>query len=516
MLRKHIYFDGFLPEAKASVRLERLGKSLDQLRKFRILHPEVCPQQSERRHATGTDWLQSRELRALPAPPFLVPTILEALLASKYGSMTEVVPCEADAKCSNPAISTHEDYILTGDSDLLIHHAPGRILMFADLMSREQMSKKNSLFISCYDSNAIAKRFELPNLLLVAYFIKQDPHLSYLECVKKAKGSAIEEDSQYANFRLEYEINSIVISSGGQDQVSDATCQTVCSRLDPRVSELVQNWIQSRLNAKQRLVSTGLMEVMYLPFLIDDPTRASAWRESTYIRSVAYSTLFLNRAVQLTEVDRRGLRIAEISVTLLTPLELESTMQELNSSIHRMREVLGQVSEVSYWRTFALLSVLRVLKDEVKAFPSKERVDRVFFGKLGQQTWSQVHLAAQVEAYLYSLRLLAQVLMVTLTPGLAPVIERAQIPATLGMLLKSLETLPMLAQLLTTPGGRLPLTVDEEMLAMEFSSFFPAKQKPERDGMVGEGGRARKKRKKPQSSSKQFDRGNMFSILGDA
>lgn len=247
MLRKHIFFDGYLPAAKRVVRLERLGKSLDQLRKFRILHPEVHPRTQAHDSSAGIGWLPSRQLRALPASPFLVPAVLETLLASRYSRVTEVVACEADEKCSDPLLSTPTDYILTGDSDLLIHHPPGRIVMFNDLISCEQMKKKRVLTFSCYDPNAIARRFELSNLLLVAYFIKQDPYLSFINCVEMAKRPVKEEESQFAEFCREYKFDPVVALAEDVDEHINGDTVKVLAKLDPRVSEFVQNWTQRTL-----------------------------------------------------------------------------------------------------------------------------------------------------------------------------------------------------------------------------------------------------------------------------
>lgn len=227
--------------------MERLGSSLDQLRKFRILHPEVCPQHVSHRVAGGSR-PPSSQLRALPASPFLVPAILEALLASKYARITEVVPCEADLKCSDSTISTSADYILTGDSDLIVHHPPGRIVMFNDLPYHGQLKTTTSLVLSYYDPYAIALRFELPNLLLVAYLIKQDPHLPFTESVKKAQQTALpaDENGQFAEFCHEYEEYDAPHLDHDSSCPPNHVLMRLYKELDPRISELAQNWTQSQ------------------------------------------------------------------------------------------------------------------------------------------------------------------------------------------------------------------------------------------------------------------------------
>lgn len=258
---------------------------------------------------------------------------------------------------------------------------------------------------------------------------------------------------------------------------------------------------------------------MYLPFLIDDPTRASAWRASTFIRHCAYSVLTVGQHIEVSEVDRRGLRITETPLVLIKSRnDLASALTALTLSITRTRAAIHDAPEVSQWRMFALCSVLQVLKEDEASFPSRQRVDRVFLHYLGQHTWGQVHLAAQTEACLYSLRILRQILEVALASpqlwahGSA---DTQPFKCACEILLQHLQSLPALARLHTTPGGRLPLGIVESSVASELARFFPVKQKAEQEAGLSENKRKKKRRNESQAVPVKLDKSNMFSILGD-
>lgn len=512
---KHIYFDGKLPASKRDVRLERLGKSLDQVRKFRILHPEVAPQRPATRASAREFQTSSGQTRALPASPFLVPAVLEALLASKYGDVTEVVPCEADLKCADPEISTSDDYTLTGDSDLLVHKVPGRVVMFNDLAL--QLEDKKVLEILYYDPKGIAKRFNVHDLLYVAYFLKEDPHMPLTECISRAQipGLTSEESTRFWHFSIEYGVRAATMCSTD----TESALSRICAELDPRISEMIQDWIQLRRSAQS---SEEVTQYMYLSFLIDDPTRASAWRPSTSIRNMAYSILFLGQTVKISEVDRRGLRITETPIVLITSQsELEPVLKQFIDSYTRIESAIGQASDVSRWRAFALFMALALFRDDDTSFPSKQKIERVFLGKQGQHTWSQVHLAAQVEALLYSIRILRQVLETVLADRQSSprqISDASNEGNTYEALLECLKSLPALSELLTTPGGLLPIGIPEEQLASEMQVFYPTPEDtPAADDDLVET-KQRKKRKKTttmQPAPKTLDKGNMFSVLGE-
>ncbi|KAH0255753.1 hypothetical protein KCU84_g23099, partial [Aureobasidium melanogenum] len=231
--------------------------------------------------------------------PFLVPAVIEMLLESRFSALVSVIPGEADAYCADAA-RKHGGVIFTSDSDLLVH----------DL---GESGKE-------YHPAAIAKRFELPNLVKLAFFMAQDHHKSLAENVRlAAKNTPM--SAGFAEFAEEYGSLPKLSKLAMTESMNETSTAEALTRLDPRISEIIHLVRVKEVQEAPSDLQDSENLNMYLPFIIDDPTRTSAWRSGVSIRAQAYSLLrVLNSSVtQVTEFERKGTRVAG------TVVELDST-----------------------------------------------------------------------------------------------------------------------------------------------------------------------------------------------
>ncbi|KAL8700281.1 MAG: hypothetical protein Q9224_001045, partial [Gallowayella concinna] len=289
----HIYFDGHLPHHKRPTRLSRLETSLKDLTKLRKKYPKGFPisslppspvQSLPSSHLFNSFHSIPHALRGLPAPPFLVPAVLDVLHGNKYADITAIVPGEADGFCAKAA-RDEGGVILTGDSDLLVYDLgdKGAVVFFAGLEMQENEGGDGTVLRGMvYKTTEIANRFELPNLQRLAYEIKIDPNVGFMEAKRRARQSAAEEEDGvlWQGFREEYHYYSIPASPSLQEQQQ----QQQTHRLDPRLSELILQLSSSPSHEQADAT-------IYLPFLIDDPSRSSAWDVSAEIRHALYDFL---------------------------------------------------------------------------------------------------------------------------------------------------------------------------------------------------------------------------------
>jgi len=133
-----VYFDGVLPSSKEPTRFERLNSNRKQLETFRNFHPSLITEPgTSRRIAPKSPFSFSstpEKLKGLPALPFLVPAVIEALNVSRFQEQTRVVPNEADVYCAKRA-SLNGGTIFTSDSDLLVYDMTEKtsVVLFKDI-----------------------------------------------------------------------------------------------------------------------------------------------------------------------------------------------------------------------------------------------------------------------------------------------------------------------------------------------------------------------------------------------
>ncbi|KAJ5040535.1 uncharacterized protein L3040_006188 [Drepanopeziza brunnea f. sp. 'multigermtubi'] len=180
-------------------------------------------------------------LTTLPALPFVVPAILEALNASStYRGVTETVPGEADLYCANH-LKKYGGIVLTSDSDLLVHGlgSKGAVSFFGDIapVGNDEPDQLRTQWFSPAD---LSIRLGLPKshgLTSLAFEMHIDPHGSFQNLLSKARSlKAVTEQPQiFQDFLKEYtEVPDEPIISAEHA----GTVQALRS-LDPRTSEYV-------------------------------------------------------------------------------------------------------------------------------------------------------------------------------------------------------------------------------------------------------------------------------------
>ena len=219
------------------------------------------------------------KFRGLPAAPFLVPAVLDALLgSSQYAKVTEMVPGEADLFCA-AAARMSSGMVLTGDSDLLVYDlGPKGGVVFFNQLELRQCDKVPSFYAL---TARVANSTETANVLGVesvqrlAFEIKEDPTITLLEAVRRSKNGfdGTNRKTLYETFSREY--------AEEESKSQHLARKPLFQLVDPRLSELV---VQFSMTAEETLH-------MYLPFIIEDPSRASAWSVSQNLRSCAYSII---------------------------------------------------------------------------------------------------------------------------------------------------------------------------------------------------------------------------------
>ncbi|MCJ1404006.1 hypothetical protein MMC11_007230 [Xylographa trunciseda] len=432
-----IYFDGYLPTAKRPVRKNRLQGYLKQTIVFHANYKDF-KRPAHRDYSiatTPTDLFDvSRPIppkfRGLPAVPFLVPAVLDSLTNSKYAAVTQVVPGEADSFCAAAARASG-GIVLTSDSDLLIHDlGPDGEVIFFDHLELQQCGRKHSQICArIAEPFKIAQSLDLKDLFRFAFELKEDPSLTLQEVQRRTQTDIpSHRASDYTDFGKEYE----------QLTVDDAAQSTSSADwLDPRISEMI---LQYHGRPQENVH-------MYMPFLIEDPSRSSAWNISIDLRTLAYSlmahcTSIPKQQQNILEHSRRDTRIVPMEIQLL---DFESSLENAESLNRQLDALLRRYCSspaVVIWRIFGMTEVFSWHLTTGRTFPSQKSAAKAIWGNRDTFiSWQDVQLSAQLQAALYSVRLLKQVLVY--------VISHYDLgsDAIILELLRNLKTLPALSDL---------------------------------------------------------------------
>ncbi|KAL8912308.1 MAG: hypothetical protein Q9171_002680 [Xanthocarpia ochracea] len=417
----HIYFDGYLPLHKRHVRLNRLESYLKDFVKFQNKYPnglgvaESPPQPLPllSSHLFNSSRSVHGSLRGLPTLPFLVPAVLDALSTTRYASITDIVPGEADMYCAKAA-KDHGGMILTSDSDMLVYDIGDNnaVVFFSGLEIQEDPDATGVISVlraNIYPTAQIAKRLGLPDLQQLAYHCKVDPTLSFAEARRKVL-QPVQDEPLWRRFQEEYsmtiEFDNVALPQSWERQLQGF--------LDPRLSEFI---LQLSTPAKQDETN------IYLPFLMDDPSRASAWYVSSFIRQTLYEILASQIPPTHTslplpvimEISRRGFRIfpSVISLSSSTASVAQRVdVDNIHTLISRLQMGMSSfrtVSPMFRYRIFGLSETYRWYIDNLKNPPPRNSIARTMTGFVGSLVeWEDIHLQAQVEAVLYALRMVKQ------------------------------------------------------------------------------------------------------------
>lgn len=322
-----------------------------------------------------------------------------------WASITVMVPGEADVECARVAKLTGSA-VLTNDSDLLVHDLGpcGAVVLLNSvhiLQDAPGLSEPEIRGLRLHPTD-LASRLGFVNVQRFAYELTKDPHRSFMELVRRSKDNSrtIERSPGYIEFLREYQ----------HDESTMAKNMRNVKNCDPRVSELFWQYEQPDIYC------CAEQPHMYLGILHEDHSRRCAWEQGRFYRSIGYSLLNLSRKgsreiSNVHEFVRRGGRIVAEQVTLGSTKTTVSELTILQERLDLARTTFGHEIQSAFWVLFSL-SEIYCDPSNTTAIPNAVRLER-FLGKgyMGNRTeWADIHLMAQIQAILYSLRILKQLI----------------------------------------------------------------------------------------------------------
>lgn len=322
------------------------------------------------------------------------------------------MPGEADSFCAAAARNSHHStVILTNDSDLLVHDlgSQGDVVLMNQIgLCVESGNKKHlkgceTIRVNLFSMHSIAERLSFQNLIRLAFEIRNDPSTTLHAAIQRTKGPE-SDATAFEEFLHEYEEVSLqslrpLISTRAENPGPGNQQERY---LDPRISELVIQVTSYTRSVPPR---------MYLPVLIEDPLRTSVWTTSTDHRTFAYSCLRLFISIEtdhksVQEVFRKGDRIGVTPIDTLNESETLAYASLLFQRIHKTSVICRKdIASYGFWRWYAVSQVWTSdMSEEAWSSMLKGRRDATFW------TWRDVQLDACVQAVLYSLRIIRQIL----------------------------------------------------------------------------------------------------------
>ncbi|KAJ5162837.1 Small-subunit processome Utp21 [Penicillium coprophilum] len=431
-----ICFDGALPVSKREIRFSRIEKLRHRLELARRnLSLPVTPKcrdvmPTERGQVWCSRGLPQRR-KGLPENPFMVSAVFEDLrnrwnreqirkevdddiccLADTdypWAEITVMVPGEADVECASVAKLTG-CAVLTDDSDLLLHDLGqhGAVLFLDSVQTSTGVWDPAEPDIRglriC--PHSLSGRLGISSVQWFAYELQRNVHMSFAELTRISKESsqATELSSEYLEFLREYQHETT------DNEVVHGARQSL-QPLDPRVSELF--W-QYELPS---IYCLGEQPHVYLGILNEDSSRRCAWEQGRTYRSLGYSLFNLSRPVTnrfaaVHEFVRRGGRIVAEEITLSGTKTVASDMDLVRRRLATAHAAFDEgLSAESFWFLFALSDIYRDGAGTTTIPSGKELESFLTKGYMAQSTkWTDIHLLAQIQAALYSLRILKQLL----------------------------------------------------------------------------------------------------------
>ncbi|KAK8051429.1 hypothetical protein PG993_002814 [Apiospora rasikravindrae] len=475
---RKIYFDGFLPPRKWATRRGRLIRSTKTMTDaFSYMSSGVSRPRGNTSFSSSItladlDRTGPGSTRRFPKHPFLVPAVAESVRNSKaWRDMVQVVPGEADTYCAED-IRQNGGIVLTSDSDLLMEDLgpQGSVAFFWEIGTRPEPDEIE-LFALTYSARQLAEQLGLqkyggiPRLA----FEMTTRHTGLDEALHFAKASDTTEDivkENYQKFLEEHLVPQEYISA-------DHPVISLLTSLDPRISELV---IQSlNIDLATDAEDSSLMGdittptgqprgpdkiSMFLPVMVEDNARKSSWTTSESVRQLCYAIAQQKKkesSCPRPQQPRRDDVVIEYrtlesstggrQLSLPSPAETESGCAQLLTTLEQIE--LGLPGRELLWLALAVyqdvewstshgrnaLSV-QVMGEAASLFQNKNNGEQQ---QPGQYGWDVLHFTAQVQASLYSLRMLKQVLDVV--SALAdPPLSKAQ-----EKLQQRLSNLPLIA-----------------------------------------------------------------------
>ncbi|KAI0132027.1 XPG domain containing-domain-containing protein [Xylariales sp. AK1849] len=430
---RKIYFDGFLPPRKWEVRWERI---ITQSRSMKAMTSRcrtgVQPRKGDRLLIPSCPNLMStlgglsrhKSLRTLPKHPMMVPAVIEALRSShEWESVVRVIPGEADAFCADD-VRRNGGVVLTSDSDLLIedlgHH--GSVSFLGDIFEEGEMST-NAQKYSLRDIETQLRIKDHGGLPRLAFEFTKRATLEQALRYTRALSNVDAIPEAYQTFLDEHH---------AQEYISeDHPVVAQLSKLDPRISELVIQSLNIEVMKPEAASSRiraprGPEEIsMFLPIMIDDHTKRSAWTMSETTRELAYGLAQQSpqhRRSKVIEYRTMETIIGGRETEVPSPDDVERWCEQLLTTLDKIEFNLKDSS--LQWLGFAVYQDVGWSRLEGKSPLSAALISEALGmeGDVETYSWDAIHFTAQVQACFYSLRMLKQILevLVTISPGSLP------------------------------------------------------------------------------------------------
>lgn len=417
--------------------MQRFVKSTTQLASFCGYNRRGCPRCHiiEPSQAVGVDAFKigRPETKPLEAPSFLVPAVIEALRHStKYKSIIQVVPGEADGYCAKAAADLG-GIVITSDSDLLVHDlGEGGVALLRNIYKDDA----GTIQAAVYRPHEIFRGLGLSSMADICRFAYErscSVHATTAMLVK-ACSEAVKDEQGYKEFCIQYsEEECAVIPSfklGGP---------LALNGLDPRWSELV-------LQTSQQTSPDEAVQPfrMFLPVLIDSSEKGTAWENSRYIRQLAYSlarhvlpgtsgSVHEFRRVQTPEQSGR-------QVIMLSSPSMQAEIKEMAEILERLSKLVSGKRDALYWLLAYVVLDIRGSTMDGRGYFVLDMLQQAKWPSENAETipWSLVHLTAHLQATYYSLRMLTQLAQASKTDA------NKVAGASFARLAPILKTLPLL------------------------------------------------------------------------
>jgi hypothetical protein len=474
-----ILFDGALPETKEAERIARIARYNRQINGLRSTFPSTpCPIPSSLGSASYS---------------FLAPALREALANSEYASITRNVPGEADDWCALQATEGSASIIFSDDTDLLLYDYPQefRLLFYRDAELWPEPKFKG------YSPSAICEGLGLSSLTSFAYCLTQDPHGPESKLIGEAK--CVDTTSQaYLDFIKRYK----VAPTATYTFPSDLTVSSL-QNVDVRISEFIYQGLHSKVET-----------IVYLPFLVEDQHRASAWVHGQDLRAVSYSIFTADRS-RVQEHRRKAQKVSMQEIELYPPQELIAMTQTYARSISAWVEWTAErdVPHSLIWPLFAIGIVL----PELNSPPPLALWLRVLNADF-DNTWGFVHLTAGLHAALYSLRFLKQCIEVWLSLHTD---ESSSLLPIARQIRTDLQSMGPITDLFLVPGQARKPKGDHELLPDLIAEVYasanveiPVERLPSKKAKKQQQREAERKERLKKESSTQVSSNSSFDVLG--
>lgn len=270
------------------------------------------------------------------------------------------------------------------------------------------------------------QRLEVESLVQFAFAMTREPSHTSDDLLRDARSLDMSSET-YAEFSGRYAGRTSAPSHLAKDSGLPLPLQS----LDVRISEFVH-----------QALSNSPTPLVYLPLLVEDPNQSSAWGSGQDYRKLAYSIL----APKTSTIHEYRRKAQGISVHEMALHTLDISTSDMLAHINGVSKWAADKSVTPrlMWPLFALSIVLL----DSKAAPSVPVVLHVLNGEFNS-SWEFIHLTARLQAVLYSLRMLQQV--ITIHQGIHGSSSAGPDDTTLQMV-KLLATLPSIADTFLVPG----------------------------------------------------------------